>query len=311
MSLRGHNKIAQLGVVLGAFILARGAAAQTSATKDSEAGKQAAVMSRILEKRLGDELKDQVVTASMFQRGIQGFYVPGVGAMFFVDVKFPVAEPPAPKPAGKAPKREDLWAQFEREVEQGGAPEAALGEADPFALSLDYWQATGRSTREAFDKGKIEQLKTALFDALAQYGGRIEALTDTERIVVVVIGPGGARSPLATRFEAPPTGKGTVGQKKAITKAQEELDKAKAAAEAARRTALATGELFSRERPVIVEQTTPTGESSRRIAYPFRGVRPSELGDHGSVLIISVAHKDLVDDPKELAKRATVEAYCY
>jgi len=42
---------------------------------------------------------------------------------------------------------------------------------------------------------------------------------------------------------------------------------------------------------------------------PMTTAEPAPAANRGSVLVISVAKKDLVDNPEELAKRATVESY--
>jgi hypothetical protein len=144
-------------------------------------------MSRIIEKRLGEELKDQVITASMIQRGVQGFYVRGVGAFFFVDVKFAVAEPPKKEPPAKPSKPGDLWDRYERDLDQPttmfeGSRSAVIGDPQ-LPYNQVFWKSLGYAP---MDKTKVERLKSSLFEVLAEYGRRLEALSDNERIVVLV-----------------------------------------------------------------------------------------------------------------------------
>ncbi|MCX8035821.1 MAG: hypothetical protein N3D11_01970 [Candidatus Sumerlaeia bacterium] len=169
-------------VVAAASIASSPRTAGVGAGEESHIGKQLAVMARVLEKRLESELHDEIVTASMIQRGIEGYYVAGIGALFFVDAKFAVVAPETPKPPDK-PQPDDLWARTEREIE-GVAPR------DPFAGSILSQSriVPSHPVWPLFDPKKVERLKAVLFDSLAQYGKRLELVADSERVIVVVSG---------------------------------------------------------------------------------------------------------------------------
>lgn len=267
---------------LGLWLLAASALAQTTTTQQTNAAKDLAIMSRILEKRLGDDLKEDVITASLFQRGIQGFYVRGIGAMFFIDVRFPVAQPPVEKPTTGTKRPDDLWSRFEQEMETPsvgyGAPDMPMslpGTPDPF------FAPEPTSGRALFSKAKVERLTAGLFDVLAQYGRRIGTLSNDERIVIVVSGSG-ERSPLASSL------------------ARERADYLRAAGYMA---ALRTeGE----SRATAGAAVEPSPRTSVVQDFEVKGRWAA-----GSVLTLSVTRKDLADDPKELAKRATIRAYTY
>jgi len=176
--------------VLGIWLfLAGGALGQTSSTAETTVSKQLAIMSRIIEKRLGEEFKEKVITSSMLSRGVQGFYVRGVGAFFFVDVKFPVAQPPAEDKPSRPSNSKDLWERYEREMEGAGS---LRSEEQNRVRSTYSVTAEGKNVTflggQTYDGAKVERLKTVLFDVLAEYGRRLTALAEGERIVVVVSG---------------------------------------------------------------------------------------------------------------------------
>ena len=268
---------------LGLWLLAVSALAQTTAMQQTNAAKDLAIMSRILEKRLGDDLKEDVITASLFQRGIQGFYVRGIGAMFFIDVRFPVAQPPVEKPTTGTKRPDDLWSRFEQEMETPsvgyGAPDMPMslpGTPDPF------FAPEPTSGRAPFSKAKVERLTAGLLDVLAQYGRRIGALSNDERIVIVVSGSG-ERSPLASSL------------------ARERADYLRAADSYA-----AALRMEAESRATAGAAVEPSPPTSVVQNFEVKGRWTA-----GSVLTLSVTRKDLADDPKELAKRATIRAYTY
>jgi hypothetical protein len=280
-------------VTLGVFLFATGAGAETPSTQTAAISKQLAVMSRIIEKRLGDELKDQVITASMVQRGIQGFYVRGVGALFFIDVKFPVAQPPAETSATKTAKPGDLWDRYEREVEGRAASDVGSDEALTLlqeSTSVGYYTygtpiARFAGARASFDKTKVERLKATLFEVLAEYGRRIEALSDNERIVIVICGAGEGTpyGMYASTFSLASKTVTAMSGKEDIRKTED-------------------------QRKAIVERQEAE-KASMEPAWPT--TRRFDRADHGSVLTVSVERKGLAGDAKDLAGRAKVDAYCY
>ena len=170
---------------------------------------------------------------------------------------------------------------MEREVEGRAMPDAEreqvvqlLGETYVEAVR-DYTTAVRPYTARAasFDKAKVERLKSVLFEVLAQYGRRMEALSDNERIVMVVCHSGEGSLLLARLGAVSVTPKTDV--------------------------------------PMVRPETgrgTRQVEQTFGIALPVRGFKGRP---QGSVLTISVGRKDLVDDPKDLAERAKINAYCH
>jgi len=273
MNQRLLKTLARIGTVLAILSLTVGAGAQTSSTQATTVPKQLAIMSRIIEDRLGGEWKDQVITSSMFQRGVQGFYVRGIGALFFVDVKFPVAEPPAKPTTTKTGKPGDLWDRYENEMERKERSPVVSGETTVLSeLSLSERMTSVERVRVggAFDKAKVERLQSALLAVLAEYGRRIEALGNTERIVVVICGS--SPSTIVATSDG--------------------------------RVQIVTKEIAS----VTVEERATRSQKGSTVKPVYRF---SDQRGRGSVLTISVERRDLVDDPKELAKRAKLDAYCY
>ena len=280
---------------------------QLGAKDEAKVVKQLTIMSRILEKSFESELSGEILTASMVQRGIQGFYIPDAGVVFFVEAKFPLAELAGDEKTTKKGS-DDLWDIFDRGLEGGPAPigrdaryrmypkspiggevpsssfnlapdtasasPAAAGDqaepqaANPFSASIATASAVGTALDQEVDKEKIERLKSAILKVLARYGSRLEALSrDDERIIVVV---SGARQP--TSYD-PYSALGPASNYY---------------------TYAAPGENWGAARRIV----TVLGAEGAAAA----------LG-HGSVLIISVAKKDLVNNPEDLGKRAIIESY--
>ncbi len=150
--------------------------------RESDIGRQLTVMSRVLEKRLEAEWMNEIVTASLIQRGIEGYYAAGIGALFFVDARFAVVAPEAPKTPEKS-QPDDLWTRTEREIE-------SVGGAVPFEGSIVWKHNRPPSpiARPSFDAKKVERLKAVLLDTLAQYGNRLESVADSEHLVIIVSG---------------------------------------------------------------------------------------------------------------------------
>jgi hypothetical protein len=260
---------------------------RTTSKEDAKVVRDLTVMSRILEMNLGSDLPNEIVSVSMVQRGVEGFYVPGVGAFFFLEAKFPLAEGAA---AEKKKESEDLWDSLERDLgarptssisirtDRGGVIQesrnASAAQQDPFAAKnadrrVAVLRDRGYRSDTATDKGKIERLKSAIFKVIARYGKRLEEVAGDERIVVVVTGKSGG-----VVVEVP------------VSRNVNPFQSDKSADPAVATQWMA-----------LLQDITASGHGGS-LAF-----------GQGSVLIISIAKKDLVDDPAELAKRATVESY--
>jgi hypothetical protein len=279
---------------------------RTTSKEDAKVVRDMTIMSRILEIDLGSELHDEIVSGNMIRRGVEGFYVPGAGAFFFVETKFPLAETPADE-SPKQKESEDLWDKLERGLEHRAVrldpstevgtaleqlrqaeitaapdrapsptPSKSAGSAvtpvSPAQVNISVNQVAEFTAEPSppVDKAKIERLKSAIFKVIARYGKRLGELADDERIVVVASRRGGqAPSDYLTLYH---------GGSKASRGLMLGLDQPRTT--------------YLRSYPV----ETPSLTVERRVSP-------------GSVLIISVAKKDFADDPGDVAKRARIESY--
>jgi cell division septum initiation protein DivIVA len=156
-------------------------AAAPAESQAAKAVRELGIMARVLETRLNEQMKGQVVTSSMFQRGVQSYYVPGVGAFFFINVKFGLAEPSKGEPAAREKESDDLWKQIEQDVEGKGKETRVTVTAT----------LTKKSRIDAqTDADLAARLRSVIFETFAKYGKRIEALGGDERIILIVNGGG-------------------------------------------------------------------------------------------------------------------------
>ena len=145
------------------------------------------VMSRILEKAISpsqDETKRVmgIEVHSLFgpAAGARNLYLEGYGAVFLLNVGFPLLAPPEGKtePKAKEPASSE-WEDARQEIY--GNPLQRQSELS--------WARTARGKAEPYDPEKVEDLKTSLFDGLKN-ATHIRSLKPDEVIVVVVTGPG-------------------------------------------------------------------------------------------------------------------------
>jgi len=173
------------------------------------------VMSRILEKAISpsqDETKRVmgIEVHSLFgpAAGARNLYLEGYGAIFLLNVDFPLLAPPEGKtePKAKEPASTE-WEDARQEIY--GNPLQRQSELS--------WARTARGKAEPYDPEKVEDLKTSLFDGLKN-ATHIRSLKPDEAIVVVVTGPGttgqGALRdlPFVGNLFRPPTTPSTTGQ---------------------------------------------------------------------------------------------------
>jgi hypothetical protein len=165
-----------------------------------------AVMSRILEKVLPPDFRggfvDVTLPGSPFAPLLGGqqlpsIYLEGYGAIFFVQVGFPLRGP-SPEPE-EAPEEEDdaLWEETRREL-HGPGPGGFMGMPGTGHVEFDHdWGPR----RDRFDPERVEQLKHMVLDAL-RHASRIRALKRSDSVTVVVTG-------------APPAGPSMIGMRPA------------------------------------------------------------------------------------------------
>jgi hypothetical protein len=150
------------------------------------------VMSRILNKaverevgREGREAAMGIVISSLpGSRRPQSIYLEGYGALFLLNVKFPLVEPPA-KDDEKAERTTDTtWEQTRRELYMSGE-----GPGKPRVMAWDSAEAT------EYDADQVEGLTRALLESLKN-AANIREVKPGEAVTITVVGtqaPVGAR----------------------------------------------------------------------------------------------------------------------
>ena len=174
------------------------------------------VMSRILEKAISPSQDESrrfmgIEVHSLFgpAAGARNLYLEGYGAVFLLNVDFPLLAPPEGKtePKAKEPASSE-WEDARQEIY--GNPLQRQSELS--------WARTARGKAEPYDPEKVEDLKTSLFDGLKN-ATHIRSLKPDEAIVVVVTGPGSGRSETPHRMPATPATPSTTGQSARTNKA--------------------------------------------------------------------------------------------
>lgn len=312
MTAQWKKRTAWMGAMAGIVLVAGAAMAMMTESEADDAKKAAqpnptrevAIMARILEKKLGDELQGDVLTENMFQRGVQGFHVPGVGALFFVDVKFAVAAPPTTGTKQRTGDPDDLWNIYENELTGKAGPNASYVEttAAPWRASTGGVEAFVFSAEHRLDQGKIDRLDKTVFEVLADYGRRMKSLGPNDRIIVLVNGGDRtSRHAIRTHYIKTDSTKGLPED------VHVEFDEV--VSETGQPHVKAYVVEGDKERVKAAKKSTGvTMVTGPRGSY----VLTSRLGGGTrSVRVIQIARKDLLDDPKRLAKVADVVAYCY
>ena len=130
------------------------------------------VMCRIVDETMDETFENDYVKGGFFRRGgCQHLYLKGYGAMFLLDVRFPVAE--KEMKIVKTEKETNLWEKHEREIRHQDQLEEAA------------W-VVGKN--ESYSKEKVGKLKEQLAYLVGEYGSRIGQLTLDDTISFVVFG---------------------------------------------------------------------------------------------------------------------------
>ena len=130
------------------------------------------VMCRIVDETMDETFENDYVKGGFFRRGgCQHLYLKGYGAVFLLDVRFPVAE--KEMRIVKTEKKTNLWEKYEREVRHQTQPEEAV------------WVA---NKNESYSKEKVDKLKKQLAYLVGEYGSRIGQLGFDDTISFVVFG---------------------------------------------------------------------------------------------------------------------------
>jgi hypothetical protein len=153
------------------------------------------VMSRIFGKAASKSGKNQREFAFRFaeQRDLEAMYLEGFGAMFFVSVDWPVADPGKPEVKKAEPKNENdaVWEREKRRLQ---------GEDDDEGHETDFDGPTG----PAYDAGRVSMLKERLA-GVYKHASNLRVVKPNEEVVVVVLGPGDSRD-RKLRMEGVPGG---------------------------------------------------------------------------------------------------------
>ena len=132
------------------------------------------VMCRIIDETMDETFEKDYLKGGFFRRGgCQHLYLKGYGAVFLLDVQFPVAEKEIK--VVKTEKKTNLWEKHEREVRHQSQPEEAVW----------VWLT---DKNESYSKEKVDKLKEQLAYLVGEYGSRIGQLAFDDTISFVVFG---------------------------------------------------------------------------------------------------------------------------
>ena len=133
------------------------------------------VMCRIIDETMDETFEKDYLRGGFFRRGgCQHLYLKGYGAMFLLDVQFPVSD--KEMKVVKTEKKTNMWEKYEREVRHQNQLEEAV------------W-VVGKN--ESYSKEKVDELKAQLAYLVGEYGSRIGQLTLDDTISFVVFGHSG------------------------------------------------------------------------------------------------------------------------
>ena len=130
------------------------------------------VMCQIIDETMDEIFENDYVKGGFFRRGgCQHLYLKGYGAVFLLDVRFPVTE--HEMRIVKTEKKTNLWEKYEREVRHQSQPEEAV------------W-VVGKN--ESYSTEKVDKLKEQLAYLVGEYGSHIGQLALDDTISFVVFG---------------------------------------------------------------------------------------------------------------------------
>ena len=130
------------------------------------------VMCRIIDETMDETFEKDYLRGGFFRRGgCQHLYLKGYGAVFLLDVQFPVAE--KEMKVVKTEKKTNLWEKYEREVRHQRQPEEAVWVVDK---------------NESYSKEKVDKLTKQLAYLVGEYGSRIGQLGFDDTVSFVVFG---------------------------------------------------------------------------------------------------------------------------
>jgi hypothetical protein len=146
------------------------------------------IMARILEKALpgrdDDKSERRAMGIAIFSPAggggaIRNLYLEGYGALFFLDVRFPLLPPPKKEDHNKLKEpTSSAWEEARTELYSSRGPRGDGGFG---------WKNFTRGEAEEYDAEKVEELKRSLLDAF-KHATHIRAVKSDEWVTVVVNG---------------------------------------------------------------------------------------------------------------------------
>jgi hypothetical protein len=163
------------------------AAPNTSTGALTEAHEDLTVMARIFGKAASKSGKNQREFAFRFGEGrdLDGMYLNGLGALFFVSVDWPVSQPPKaePKKTAKEDDTDAVWEKERRRLRNGAKEEE-------FDVDIELKETDEEESR--FDETRVRELKERLVAAF-RHAANLRGLKESEEIILVVLGHGHPR----------------------------------------------------------------------------------------------------------------------
>ncbi len=149
------------------------------------------VMCRIIDETMDETFENDYVKGGFFRKGgCQHLYLKDYGAVFLLDVQFPVAEKEIR--AVKTKKKTNMWEKYEREVRHQNQLE------EQNQLEKTVW-VTDKT--KSYSKEKVDKLKEQLAYLVGEYGSRISQLGFDDTISFVVFGYSGHGTDISVNWE--------------------------------------------------------------------------------------------------------------
>lgn len=152
-------------------------------TADADAlGEDLAVMGRIFQKSIGRSEVDHRLwlggLGGPFGRDLDALYLDGFGALFLLNVEFPLVPPAEVKPAKENEPADRTWEETRRELKEG-----PLGPGPRIR-----WSDRRFEGGPEFEAGRVEELKGSLIKAL-RHAANLGGVRENESVAVTVFGP--------------------------------------------------------------------------------------------------------------------------
>ena len=165
----------------------RGKSALTSSTPAENARRSITIMSNVLDHLLSEQLGEDYRARGVFSSGCRGYWIPDSGALFLLEVKFPLQDLKAPSEPQGSESQKDLWEQYEEKLSGEAPPLGLLGKTmKQEKVTVNILSGEGWfSGKVKYDPEKVEKLKKAVLTALAQYGHRLQEIPEDGLVTVI------------------------------------------------------------------------------------------------------------------------------